>query len=228
MDQKDTALRKRTQIRKTNRMMLLWIAIASVVVGSALVVSFFLVQKLFFNERVLGEKEKTMSTLENNNKAIPDLKDQIRVLDTNAALATVKANPNDQALQVILDALPSDANSLALGSSLQYKLLAGIPNLSIESLQVDPVIGVEVSGDAAVEDASQNSVSSNQITFQFSVTGDQAALKQVLTNLERSIRAIDITSLRIDNQGTLQLMSVQGRAFYEPAKSVELYDKAVK
>ena len=228
MDQKDTALRKRTQIRKTNRMMLLWIAIASVVVGSALVVSFFLVQKLFFNERVLGEKEKTMSTLENNNKAIPDLKDQIRVLDTNAALATVKANPNDQALQVILDALPSDANSLALGSSLQYKLLAGIPNLSIESLQVDPVIGVEVSGDAAVEDASQNSVSSNQITFQFSVTGDQAALKQVLTNLERSIRAIDITSLRIENQGTLQLMSVQGRAFYEPAKSVELYDKAVK
>jgi len=228
MDQKDTALRKRTQIRKTNRMMLLWIAIASVVVGSALVVSFFLVQKLFFNERVLGEKEKTMSTLENNNKAIPDLKDQIRVLDTNAALATVKANPNDQALQVILDALPSDANSLALGSSLQYKLLAGIPNLSIESLQVDPVIGVEVSGDAAVEDASQNSVSSNQITFQFSVTGDQAALKQVLTNLERSIRAIDITSLRIENQGALQLMSVQGRAFYEPAKSVELYDKAVK
>lgn len=228
MDKKDTALRKRTQIRKTNRMMLLWIAIASVVVGSALVVSFFLVQKLFFNERVLGEKEKTMSTLDKNNKAIPDLKDQIRVLDTNAALATAKASPDDQALQVILDALPSDANSLALGASLQNKLLAGIPNLSIESLQVDPVIGVEVSGDAAVEDASQNSVSSNQITFQFSVTGDQAALKQVLTNLERSIRAIDITSLRIENQGAQQLMSVQGRAFYEPAKSVELYDKAVK
>ena len=228
MDKKDTALRKRTQIRKTNRMMLLWIAIASVVVGSALVVSFFLVQKLFFNERVLGEKEKTMSTLDKNNKAIPDLKDQIRVLDTNAALATVKANPNDKAIQVILDALPSDANSDALGSSLQNKLLAGIPNLSLESLQVDPVIGVEVSGDAAVEDASQSSVSSNQITFQFSVIGDQAALKQVLNNLERSIRAIDITSLRIENQGTQQLMSVQGRAFYEPAKSVELYDKAVK
>lgn len=227
--QKETALRKRTQISKTNRMMLLWIAAASVIVGSALVVSYFLAQKLFFNEKVLSEKEKTVATLQANNSVVSALKDQVRVLDANAALAKVKANPDDQALQVILDALPADANSLALGASLQNKLLAGIPGLSLESLQVDPVVGVEVSGDAAVQDASlSDSVSSNQITFQFSVIGDQAALKQVLNNLERSIRAIDITSLRIENQGSQQLMSVQGRAFYEPAKTVELHDKAVK
>ncbi len=60
------------------------------------------------------------------------------------------------------------------------------------------------------------------------IHGGLAALKQVLTNLERSIRVIDITSLRVENQGGQQLMSVQGRAFYEPAKTVELYDKAVK
>ena len=228
MQPNTAALRKRTQIAKANRTMFLWIAAGSAIVGSALVVSFFLAQKLVFNEKVLIEKEKTISTLTANNKVAPDLETQVRVLDTNAALGSIKVKDSDQNVQVILDALPSDANSLALGASLQNKLLAGIPGLSLQSLQVDPVVGVEsLGGDSAVVDSSVTETT-NQITFQFSVTGTPEALKQVLTNLERSIRAIDILSLRIETQGSTQLMTVQARAFYEPAKSIQLYDKVVK
>lgn len=228
MQPNTAALRKRTQIAKANRTMFLWIAVGSAIVGSALVVSFFLAQKLVFNEKVLIEKEKTISTLTANNKVAPDLETQVRVLDTNAALGSIKVKDSDQNVQVILDALPSDANSLALGASLQNKLLAGISGLSLQSLQVDPVVGVEsLGGDSAVVDSSVTETT-NQITFQFSVTGTPDALKQVLTNLERSIRAIDILSLRIETQGSTQLMTVQARAFYEPAKSIQLYDKVVK
>lgn len=224
----NVALRKRTQIAKANRTMFLWIAVGSAIVGCALVVSFFLAQKLFYNEKVLSEKEKTVSVLNANNAVISELETQVRVLDTNAALATVKAKDTDQTVQVILDALPSDANSLALGASLQMKLLAGIPGLSIESLNADPVVGIEsLSSDTSSQNASTTGVD-NQITFQFAVSGDQTALKQVLTNLEKSIRAIDIISLRIESQGTKQLMTVQGRAFYEPAKTIDLRDKVVK
>jgi len=152
-DKNSAAIRKRAQINKANRTMFLWIAISSAIVGSAVVVAFFLGQQLFYNEKILAEKTTTIQTLEANSAVIPELETEIRILDTNEALATSKVNDDDQTVQVILDALPSDANSLALGASLQTKLLTGVEGLRIESLQVDPVVGVESGGDFAVIDA---------------------------------------------------------------------------
>lgn len=229
MGPNDTALRKRTQISKANRTMFIWVAVASALVSFALVTSVFLGQKLIFNEKVLAEKNKTVSTLNQNNKVVSDLETQVQVLDTNTDLASIKANDSDQAIQVILDALPSDANSLALGASLQNKLLAGIDGLTLDSLQVDPVQGIETLSDTGVQDATATDGSTNNvITFNFSVSGNQDQLKQVLTNLERSIRTINVVNLQIENQGASQVMTVQGEAYYEPAMNVTLYDKVVK
>jgi hypothetical protein len=228
MKPNDVAIRKRTQIAQANRTMFLWIAIASALVGSAIVVSFFLAQKAIFNEKVLIEKQNTVSALDNNNKVAPELEDEIRVLDTNQALISSKANDTDQAIQVILDALPSDGNSLALGASLQNKLLAGITGLTtVQSLRVDPIAGVEaLTTDASVVDASEGT-GENEITFQMSVKGSQDAIRAVLQNFERSIRLIKITSLQIETQPDGQLMTVQAKAFYEPSKSIELKDKVI-
>jgi len=56
-----------------------------------------LTQKLFYNEKVLGEKQNTVSVVNHNNQVVGDLENQVRVLDTNSALASVKANSSDQA-----------------------------------------------------------------------------------------------------------------------------------
>jgi len=229
MKPNNTAFRKRSQITKANRTMFLWIAGASVLIGFAAVTSIFLGQKLFFNEKVLGEKNHTVSVLTANNAAVSELQTQVRVLDTNESLTKAKAKDTDKAIQTILDALPGEANSLALGASLQTKLLAGIPGLTIESLQVDPVDGIETLTSGAVQSGSSStSTTSNEITFHFVVSGTQGALRQSLTNLERSIRTIDITSLQIENQGASQRMTVDARAFYEPTKNVVPYDKVLK
>jgi len=225
----DVAIRKRTQITQANRTMFIWIAIASALIGAALVVSIFMAQKLFYNEKVLAEKLNTVSTLDHNNSVVGELENEVRALDTNTTLANVKANESDQAIQVILDALPSEANSFAFGSSLQNRLLSGIDGLSIESLQVDPVVGVEtLTGDSASSTlTTDDSASANQITFQFTVKGSQDNLKKVLENLERSIRTVEVTSVRVEIQSTGPQMTVQGRVFYEPAKTIELQQKAV-
>jgi hypothetical protein len=231
MQPKDAALRKRSQIAKASRTMFVWVAGVSIVLGFALVGSIFLVQKLLFNEKVLAEKDKTSSILQANIANVGELEAQVRVLDSNEALLSSKAAAEDQTLQVILDALPSDANSLALGASLQNKLLAGIPGLSIDSLQVSPVIGVETANsDGLVQDASiaGGTTGFSEIPFRFTVSGSEAALKETLQRLERSIRAIDVTSVSIESQGASRVLSVQARAFYEPARVVELTDKAVK
>lgn len=225
----DVAIRKRTQIAQANRTMFIWIAVASALVGVALVVSIFMAQKLFYNEKVLAAKQTTVSNLDHNNSVVSSLEDQIRVLDTNTALSSVKANDTDQTIQVILDALPSEANSFAFGASLQNKLLTGIDGLSIESLQVDPVVGVETLTDDSDTTAPSDTTTtdSNAITFQFVVKGSQDNFKQVLQNLERSIRPIVVTSVRIEIQSTGPEMTVQGETFYEPAKTIGLQDKAV-
>jgi len=229
MQPKITAIRKRTQIASANKAMFLWVAGVSVLFGMALVAAVFLVQILAFNERVLAEKNRTISKLDANISSISDLEKQVRLLDTNQALTDAKAKPEDQAVQVILDALPSEANSLALGASLQNKLLFGINGLSLSSLQVDQVAGVEsLSADSSIVDASPLTDSESQITFRFAVSGDEAMLKQVLVNLEKSIRTIDVISLKIESQGGTRTMNVYARAFYEPAIDVKLKELVVK
>ena len=230
----NSAIRKRTQIDRTNKIMFLWIAIASALVGVAVVVSIFLVQKVIYEEKVLAVKATTVSTLDKNLKVIDQLKTDVQALDANSALMSVKANPTDQALQVVLDALPSDANSLALGASLQNKLLTNVPgSFTLESLQVDPVSGVEVLDTGDTVDASESSDTSttsgsaSQISFNFSVKGDQQALSGILKNLEKSIRTIVVTNLTVEKQADTLVMSVEGHAFYQPAKTIELTEKVV-
>lgn len=232
MAAQDTALRKRQQIASANRMMFMWVAAVSAIVGIAIVASLFLIQKAWFNEKVLAEKSKTASILTNNNTVIEDLKDQIRVLNTNQALKDSMAPGESQPIQVVLDALPAEANSSALGSSLQEKFLND-GALTIESLNVDPVFGVESQSDLNVQDASEGTTDSdqNQVNFRFSVSSDANnpnALKSLLQRLERSIRAIDLITLSIETQGSRLLLTVEGRAFYEPARTVELKDKTVR
>lgn len=233
MATQETAIRKRQQIENANRMMFVWVAGISAVVGISLVLSLFLLQKAWFNEKVLAEKANTASVLTNDNRVIGELKDQVRVLNTNQALKDSMTPSETQPVQVVLDALPSGGNSSALGSSLQEKFLND-PALTVDTLNVDPIAGVESQSDPNV----QNGVSSpgvvagaNQINFEFAVSVSNAnvsALKTLLQKLESSIRAIDITSLNIDTQSSSVLMTVQGRAFYEPAVTVDLKDKTVK
>jgi hypothetical protein len=233
MATQEVALRKRQQIANANRMMFVWVAAISAIVGIAIVGSIFLIQKAAFNEKVLSVKSKTASTLRANNNAIEDLEKQIRVLNTNQALKDAMAPNQTQPIRVVLDALPSDANSSAFGSSLQMKFLND-PALRIESWTLDPVAGIESQAAANVENAasvSDTAETANEITFRFSVSTDlnnTTALKDLLQKLERSIRAIDIRTLKIETQGNRLLLAVEGRTYYEPAKTVELKEKTVK
>ena len=224
---KKVALRKRTMIEKANRTMFVWVACASVVVGVSLVAIIFLVQMTIFNEKVLAEKNRTVATLKQNNKNIPDLEAAVRVLDTNQALIDSKANSDDQAVQVILDALPSDANSLAFGSSLQTKIF-NIPGLTIDKMQIDPVQGVELFDVSSQSVSGSNIAGQGEITFRISVVGSESALKQALLNIEKSIRTVDITKLKIETQSSSMVMTIEGRGYYEPARTVELKDKVIK
>lgn len=216
----DMALRKRQQIASSNRAMFIWVAVASVVVGFAVVIGWFLLQQILFREKVITEKNKTVTILQDNNKATTGLIDNVRVLETNSALNTAKAQPNERALQVVLDALPADANTLALGASLQGRLLGSVANVKIESLSV------KQPGDTTSA-ASRGPVQS--IAFTAVVTSpDINAIRDVQKKLESSIRTIEVDSLKIEKSDARVTMTLQGHAYYLPERDLTLTEKVVK
>ncbi len=228
MAENTPALRKRQQIENANKTMFIWVAIAAAIVGIAAVISVSLFGRIAFRQEVINEKNKTVSTLQKNNKVADDLKKQIRILNTNQALLDTPRIAESEPLSVILDALPSTANSSALGASLQQKLL-NVDGVSIDTLVVDPISGVESNGENTV--ALSNA--SNVITFRFTVStagGNEAKMQEVLKNIERSIRVINLTSVSIEQQGGggKITMSVEGEAYFQPASTVKLKEKSIK
>ena len=229
MEKLTPGVRKRQQILKANQLMFLWVAGVSVVVGISLVLVVLLGQKIIYGEKVIAEKGKTVAALESNLKVIDELKDNIRVLNTNEALNSARINNRGSALQVVLDALPAEPNSAAMASSLQTQLLGGIPDVTLDSLRVTPVAGVEVSDE--MSNASDDDSGENTIGFSFSVSvqkGSEAGLRDILLQLERSIRPFKLTTVSVETQGSRIAMTVTGLGYYEPEQRLELRNKVVR
>ena len=68
--------------------------------------------------------------------SVDELKKNIRVLDTNTALNSIKSSSESNALQTILDALPDNANADALGASLKNKFIDTTTGVTIQNLTV--------------------------------------------------------------------------------------------
>jgi uncharacterized protein YoxC len=221
MDSKPTTgLRKRQQILRANQVMFLWVAGVSIVVGFSLVLMIFLVQRIWFNERIIAEKNKTVTTLEKNLSVIPQLKDNIRVLNTNENLMATRLNDSDSALQSVLDALPADANSTAMASSLQTRLLSDVPGVTIESLKVN-----------STSETENSEAEEGTIGFSFAVStvsANQNGLRQILLRIEKSIRPFTINSLSVESQGSRVVMLATGVGYYEPAQGLELKSKVLR
>lgn len=218
-DNKGVAIRKRQQIDSSKKTMFIFVASAAFLAGIALVVSIFLIQQIVFHSKIIIEKQSTISRLDKNLTTIDELKKNIRVLDTNTALNSIKSSDESNALQTILDALPDNPNADAFGASLKNKFIDTTTGVTIQSLSVSQVgSGGEGSGSATA----------NTVSFTMEVSGPADRLKELLTKFESSIRVIDLKALEIQrNEDRLSLV-VRGVAYYEPAQTVQLENKVVK
>ncbi len=231
----NTALRKRTQISKANRTMFITVAIVSVVIGLSGVLLYFMGNKLIFNQKVLSKKAETNNSLQFNIDNIDELKNEVRALDSNESLLSARANPEDSALQVILDSLPSESNALALGASIQNRLLEGVSGIEIKSSDVESeqaegdetAVVEEVPLEEGGEGVESNLGALGQLAFSFEVEGSEDAIYEVLKRLERSIRFMDISILTIESREGKQALRVEGKAFYQTAKEIVLKKEKV-
>lgn len=233
-DKKDTAIRKRQLIAKANRTVFITVAIASAIVGIATVLGTFLVREMMFNAKVIGEQDKSIATLKSNITNVKDLESKMETLQTNSALLSSRASTEDNALRVILDALPASENTAALGASLSNKLL-NVPGVEIDSISVntasaDSTTSTDTTTDSATSSSSQSNTASPQpIEFSFSVTSSSPSnILTVIQNLEKSIRTVNIKTFRIEQNKENMTLTVTADAYYLTQADINLRTQTIK
>jgi len=211
-----TGIKKRQQINAANKAVFAWIAVASLVIGVCGVFAQFLIRQLIFNNTVYGTLVTTRSTLEKNIDAYDSLKSGVSKLVADSSLNALRNGENSTALQVIIDALPTEENRASFATSMQTKVL-GPTGVIINSFSV---IGSEA--DLSVATTTVSGTSASAFDFTFSITGNYSQIKQAIQNMERSIRPITVQSIAV--QGTSEKLeaNVTATTYYQPARGIEL------
>lgn len=222
---KDVAVRKRQQIDSSRKTMFVFVAGAAFLAGIALVISIFLIQQIVFHSKVIIEKQSTIFRLDKNLESVDELKKNVRVLETNSALNSVKANSDNSALQTVLDALPDNPNADAFGASIKNKFVDTVEGLTLDNLSVT---SPNSQGEETEDNDSKSADSSNTLSFSLEVSGSADKLRELLTKFERSIRVIEIKSFEIHTSEDKLSLTIQGAAYYEPAQKIHLEKKVVK
>ena len=67
------------------------------------------------------------------------------------------------------------------------------------------------------------------VTFTLKInSGSEDSIREMLTRLEKSIRTFKVTNVKIEYSLDKMNVTVTAKAYYEPAKVVELTEKVVK
>ena len=237
-ENKEVAFLKRNAINKANQMMFLAVAGAALIAGASIVGMIYLFRMFTFNAKVLGEQDKSISTIQKNIQNIEDLKSKLSSLETDSNLneRNLKSNAEDGGLRVIADALPDSENAAALAASLEKKIFS--EGVTLDSFSIDSADSAGVS--ASSSGGSSSSSSSNSTSARFQAEGAnsaQAAKSQdeALNNLintvrkmERSIRAINITSFKFERSTNRFSLNFSAKSYYYPKYVMKLESKSVK
>lgn len=217
-----TGIKKRQQIAQANKMIFVWVIIASVVVSLCGVTIQFLFRQAAFNQKVISAKLETQGTLSDNIENVQELKKNVDALLADTRLSTVKANENDSNLKVVLDALPTANDGSALGASLQQVIL---PKSKVETSDLTTISSLILTEDEEVPTAQGEALTSN---FNFAATGDYGRIQTMFGDLERTIRPMNVQTFTMQGVDGAIRATVTGVTYYSPEQSVQLGKKSIK
>lgn len=204
--------------------------IVATVAGAVFVVVFcgFAVKTLFsqslYQNRVISEKEKTLKQLKKNKDAVKTL-EQSYAAFTGEAENILGGNPVGQGLidgnnaKIVLDALPGKYDYPALSSSFEKILREGGYTI------------VQLGG--SEESNSQNNATGKvtpiEIPYSFGFSSDVAKAKTLLQTLERSIRPMNVDTIRLQVGSAGEITATVGlHTYYTQQKTFELGSEVIR
>jgi hypothetical protein len=203
------------RFKDVNKQILSWCLIASVAVSGGLACSQFLIGKVLANSTVITTKSQTNKTLKQNVSNAHTLKADVNKLLADKTLAQLHADEGDNNFRVILDALPVTGDAAGFAASLQNVILkpAGVSITKLTAKDETQAIPVKAT-------------SPQTVRFNVEMTGEYAAIKAALSNIEKSIRPVNVTSLTMAQNGLKWTARIAGVTYYLPEKTMQLDVKA--
>ncbi|MBF1015348.1 MAG: hypothetical protein HXK96_00800 [Candidatus Nanogingivalaceae bacterium] len=247
-DNKEVAFLKRNAINKANQTMFLVVAGAALIAGASVVGMIYLFRIYSFNIKVLTEQDKSISTITQNIENINDLKERLGSLETNENLnkENLKSNADDGGLRVIADALPDSENASGLGSALQKKIFSDGVTLDAFNIESSDSNSLSTSASTSVSSESSNipeGVKDIQFTASISASfpnegspediknKETAAYNNIVNTLqkmEKSIRAINVTSFKFERSINKFTLTLSAKSYYYPKYVMTLDSTKVK
>lgn len=222
-----TGVKKRQQIAGTRKEVLMWVAIASAVVVICLVIGMNIFQRIQYQMKVNTEISKTAKTMEANVEAIDGLIKNVNDLRANRLLTAPGLKADDSTVfQVVIDALPTENDSVSLSSSLQNKIL-NRSGVTIEQISVDGESSSSSNDDDEVTTSNVESPVAQPINFRISIVGTYESIKQTLADIERTIRPIIINSLEISGTDDRLTATIQATTYYSSSVNFQVGEKEV-
>jgi hypothetical protein len=218
---------KRALISKANSTMVVATGIAAFVFVFSAVASKALFTQATYQNRVIFQKKKSLSTLKSDLSAVGNLKDSYKsFVDTpRNVLGGNPAGSGDQDgdnAKIVLDALPSKYDFPALATSLEKLITA-------QGLEIQAIAGTD---DEVQQSAKQESTTPVPIAvpFQIRVSGSYDSIKGLLDVFERSIRPIQVQKVEVNSasQGGSMVAIIDAQTFYQPEKSLKIKTEVVK
>ena len=247
-DNKEVAFLKRNAINKANQTMFLVVAGAALIAGASVVGMIYRFSIYIFNIKVLTEQDKSISTITQNIENINDLKERLGSLETNENLnkENLKSNADDGGLRVIADALPDSENASGLGSALQKKIFSDGVTLDAFNIESSDSNSLSTSASTSVSSESSNipeGVKDIQFTASISASfpnegspediknKETAAYNNIVNTLqkmEKSIRAINVTSFKFERSINKFTLTLSAKSYYYPKYVMTLDSTKVK
>lgn len=209
---------KHLQINKSQTKILVVIGITTAVVIFCLFATKALISKGMYQNRALSARRAAASQLQSNYNSAQTLFTQYQsfaqqnpnVLGGNATGSGALDGDN---ARIVLDALPSNYDAPALGSSIEKILIQ--QGIAINSLSI-------IDDPSANSDAAEANPQPKVITFTFAGSTTYAGLGQLLQAFEHSIRPFDVYNLGISGTDTNLGFSISVNTYYQPPKSLDL------
>ena len=247
-ENKEVAFLKRNAINKANQTMFLAVGGAALIAGASVVGMIYLFRIYSFNIKVLTEQDKSISTITQNIENINDLKERLGSLETNENLnkENLKSNADDGGLRVIADALPDSENASGLGSALQKKIFSDGVTLDAFNIESSDSNSLSTSASTSVSSESSNipeGVKDIQFTASISASfpnegspediknKETAAYNNIVNTLqkmEKSIRAINVTSFKFERSINKFTLTLSAKSYYYPKYVMTLDSTKVK
>jgi hypothetical protein len=239
---------KQLKIEKANTTIIIVLSVCSFLIVFSILGTKALLSQYSYQNRVTTAQGKTITTLQANRVAAEKLIKSYNTFNgqtTNiigGSASAITSNQDGTNAKIILDALPYTYDFPALATAIQN--LITVPGVTISGITgTDSGSGSSVSAapvatpstTTAKTPTSSTAVSSTPqpvsaipIPFTFTVSGSYTNMTAVLTNIERSIRPINVGSIVLSGSDNDMTMVVTANTYYFPSKGLDTSTEIIK